>query len=136
MHTKKVITLLLCLILVVVLSTWISLSSMHGPSPAVLAKTLVADPEYLKDCRLITGSRQSLQLDYFGVFPGQSTDEDVKILIGNPSDQHHIEKKEEWVYTGFNMYIEDKVVTSIYVHEDRTIMLKLKDVISKYGCPD
>ncbi len=113
-----------------------TLAPTPAPSPAILAKTLVADPEYLRDCMIVGSPRQHIQLDYLDIFPGQSTDENVKTLLGDPLERNHVKKIEEWVYSGFNIYLESNIVTSIDVYDDVQIMVSLKELISEYGCPD
>jgi hypothetical protein len=108
----------------------------HAPSAAGLAATLIADPQYMKDCKTISAPRLRDQQDYLEIFPGQSTDEDVKTRLGNPREQNHFEKTEEWVYGGFNIYIEDGVVSSIEAYEDAQIMVNLSQLNLEYGCPD
>lgn len=105
-------------------------------SPAILARTLVADSEYMRDCKAINSSHQEGQLDYHRVLPGKSTNEDVLNLMNKPTENNYFHETIEMVYRGFNVYIENDVVDSIYVYEDPHLLVSLERLILEYGCPD
>lgn len=110
-------------------STTISLSAAE-------VVTFVSNPEYMKECKMINPDNHKGQISYLGIYPGQSTSEDVLKHLDRPTETNYFSNDEEWVYKGFNINIEEDVVESIDVYGDPQLVVSLKELIIQYGCPD
>lgn len=102
----------------------------------VLAQTLVADPQYLADCRAVWGHSLDAQQGYYGIIPGWANQEDVWKLVGDPLEVDITSEGSEWTYKGYAVEFTGGVVASVYVDDDPRILVSLRELISKYGCPD
>ncbi len=101
-------------------------------STAVPYATLIASPDYMGECRKINPSNYGQQVDFRGVFAGQTTLEEVLESFGEP--QKKSASLNTWYYNSFEVVFDQSLAQIIFAGEDFT-KISLLQYVKKYGCP-
>lgn len=103
-------------------------------SPTSIIETTDPFQENDNECETINPSRMEKQIDYLGIFPGKTSSQDVKLLLGSPKETGTL-IGEIWYYNEFSITFENSITNSIYVEGDGELLVSLEEVIKRYGCP-
>jgi hypothetical protein len=95
-------------------------------------ETLSADPNYMSGCKEINPNSVSRQASYKGIYPGQTTLDEVRNVLGKPLRTYDLTDI-SWEYDNLAVVFDESIVIGLYVDGDNAT---LKDLILRYGCPD
>lgn len=101
-------------------------------STAIPYATLIASPDYMGKCRNINPSEYGQQVDFRGIFAGQTTLKEILKSFGEPdviSDSLNT-----WYYNSFRIVFDQETAEIIHTGEE-FIELTLLEYIKRYGCP-
>jgi hypothetical protein len=111
------------------------------PSESIDIEKLLADPDYLAECKSINPSKSDKQAGYLGVYPGITHPNDVETLLGKPLNSGIInEPSAKYRMTNYQTFsvridLAGSKTEFIHVNKDTHYPTAL-EIISQYGCPD
>ncbi len=114
-------------------------TSTPGETPTPVAsstmsiETLLADPGYMAGCKAINPKLVNKQASYKGVYPGLTTQDEIRNIFGKPLRVPQI-KETVWEYGYMSVVFNKTRVSNLYVFGDN--VTTLNDLILQYGCPD
>jgi hypothetical protein len=97
-------------------------------------ETLRADPDYMAGCIKINPNFVDVQAGYKGIYPGRTTQDEVRNVFGKPLRIPQIAEGTLWEYEYLAVSFEKSKVSELYVFESNGATLR--DFILQYGCPD
>jgi hypothetical protein len=106
-----------------------------APTATIDIDVLRSDPNYMARCLELNSDVYPSQVGYKGIYPGQTRDNEVRQLVGEPlkiNNQVDI----SWEYDGFVVLFDKNLVTWIVVYNGEILNDTLQNSIHKYGCPD
>lgn len=100
------------------------------------------DSSYLQDCRSQFPTKNDRQVGLKNVYPGVTTVPDMLAQFGqsyeysedNQGGSYYIYNNKEAGYV-YNFRAENNIIEHVRV-DDPEIVVPLKDILNKYGCPD
>jgi hypothetical protein len=109
------------------------------PTPTISVQDFVANPEHIKNCLLINPNRTDRQFGYLDVFPGTSSADDVRNLLGEPIHIINAGAETNWYYDNnptnvVSITIINGEVDGIGISNYDT-SITLNRTIREYGCP-
>jgi len=124
-------------ILMLLISSCTSTTLLKTPTPVSTPtrsiETLQADPSYMAECKKINRDIVDEQASYKGIYPGRTTQDEVRNVFGKPLRVPQI-KEIIWEYGDRSVVFDKSKVSKLYVFGDNATTLK--DLILQYGCPD
>lgn len=118
-----------------------TLNENNLPSEDIDIEELLADPNYLAECKSINPNRSDKQAGYLGVYPGITSPSDIEVLLGKPLSSGTITepstkyKMLNYQTFGVQVNLAGNRIESITVDNDTHYPTAL-EIISQYGCPD
>jgi hypothetical protein len=118
------------------------LDGQEAPTLIQPSGKVIHDSSYLQDCRLQYPTKNDRQVDFRNVYPGITTVPDMLEKFGQPNkssgddDQgyQYIYINKERGYS-YDFFTKDHIIKGVSV-DDPEIVVPLKDILNKYGCPD
>jgi hypothetical protein len=113
-------------------------SETQPVSNIFLAQTLVANPNYLDECKTLNPIKLTEQIPYQNILPGKTKESEVESILGMPDERSVFQGEINLVYgdTGLLVDIKNDVVTYIVVNPESKLPITLEEDILQYGCPD
>ena len=110
-------------------------------TPTISVLDYVSNPEYNKECKNLNLPKYQGQLDFLGIYPGESTENFVKITVGDPTKVFSSGDEVSWYYDSreemyFSVIFVSKIVKRINVDNMSKNDPSLFSIIEKYGCPN
>jgi hypothetical protein len=106
-----------------------------APTATIDIAVLRSDPSYMARCLELNPKVYQSQVSYRSVYPGKTTGDDLRQLLGEPIRINHLTDV-SWEYDGAIVIFDQEVVSSIVVYDDTVLNDSLEEAISNYGCPD
>lgn len=99
-------------------------------------QTVVANPDYLQECKEQYPNSAQGPADFLGIDAGKVTRDQIIEYIGAPNQIYDSGGKyEQWSYDGFVITINQNNFISIFVSAEK-YMLSLADILDEFGCPN
>ena len=112
-------------------------SGTEPVSNVFLAQTLVANTNYLDQCKTLNPLKLTEQLPYQKIWPGKTTESEVESILGAPDKKSVFRDEINLVYgSNLGILVRNGVVESILISPEDESRLTLEEVILKNGCPD
>lgn len=117
------------------------------PTPTKLVpmfsfKDITVTSRYLQDCRDIYSTANYQQIGYRDIYPGKTTIDQVAKIYGQSRKYSFDKTYEEWIIDGPNQNLlytvsaSNNLVDYVFVRTDQEILLSLKELLKKFGCPE
>jgi hypothetical protein len=96
------------------------------------------DESYLEDCKITFPPVYTEQADFFGIYPGITTENELIENLGKSYDKALDPKGYGYGYTELGAFFEikNKTVDLIYVQPKPQKITHLLKALEKFGCPD
>lgn len=99
------------------------------------------DSSYLQNCRSQFPTKNDRQVGFRNVYPGVTTVPDMLAQFGQPDNSGDYQGRHYYVYDNkeagyvYNFSAKNNIIEDISI-DDPEIVVPLKGILNKYGCPD
>lgn len=125
-----------CLLMIIFLSVIVScaVSGKNEQSEIVMLATMIANPEYIRECKETFPAAGKGQVYFLKISPGLTTKEEVERELGAPLKRSIQEV--EWQYNAYNIYFTGNIVDVVLVYDSNLMKAAFAKFLEDYGCPD
>lgn len=102
---------------------------------------VIYDSSYLQDCRLQYPTKNDRQVGFRNMYPGVTTVPDMITQFGQSYRYSEYDQRDYYVYINkeagyvYGFSAKNNIIEDISI-DDPEIVVPLKDILNKYGCPD